>query len=207
MNPLTRWSLWFSSADREGHELCSLSQSHCKQGCWMSNAVSHVLWLAFLVGRAECCLQQWAGVKLSFPAQAKISSLSLHSHLQSWQGSVVLTVNQCPKFTGWTVILALLCGQSSLPVVFSAQVMRGHLSGILASLSSGVEPGTTFSSGHSSDSAPLPWQEQTRLYSKQSSSLKNIDFTLLSSLVRLHHCFDSTDEQSHWLGLLLGCCR
>lgn len=41
--------LWFCSADRQSHGLCSSFKCHCKQGCRMDYEDSCVLWLGLLV--------------------------------------------------------------------------------------------------------------------------------------------------------------
>lgn len=37
----------------------ALFRYHCNKGCRMNYASSCVLWLGFLVGQAEGCIQQW----------------------------------------------------------------------------------------------------------------------------------------------------
>lgn len=67
LNSMAVQGHWFCFADRESHGLCFLFKCHCKQVCCMGHTASHVLWLGSLIRKAEGCIQQWAGLWISFP--------------------------------------------------------------------------------------------------------------------------------------------
>lgn len=66
--------------------------------------------------------------------------------------------------------------------------------------------GGAFSSEPGCDSASLPgWGQSWKCSLFENPN--QADFHLLYSMGQLYHHLISASEQSHWLGLLLGCCR
>lgn len=57
----------FCSADWGSHGLSSHFTYHCRYGCWIGSATSHVIWVGSLVGQAEGCIQWWGGLHRRFP--------------------------------------------------------------------------------------------------------------------------------------------